>query len=117
MVLKRFLCIGVQGMLRSSQKTKISAFYHKMAKSIGAEKAQVAAARKLARAIWPMLKNGTPYQDQDEELTEREGKRMVKRAEGAPSFVTPDDLEVLANKLIDKTKTLERLAREVTDAG
>lgn len=85
--------------------------------SIRVSRSHSAAARKLTRAIWAVLKNGAPYQDQDEELTERKEKRMVRKVEDAPRSVTPDDLEVLVDRLTDKTNVLERLAQEVPDAG
>ncbi|MGI0129423.1 MAG: IS110 family transposase, partial [Thermoplasmata archaeon] len=66
MVLKRFLCIAVQGMLRASRDTSIKRFYEKKAKSIGAPKAQIAAARKLACAIWWMLTHNEAFKDEDE---------------------------------------------------
>ncbi|MGI0132115.1 MAG: IS110 family transposase [Thermoplasmata archaeon] len=117
MVLKRFLCIAVQGMLRSKQETAIKRFYAKKAKTIGAPKAQVAAARKLACAIWYMLRNEVPYRDSDDELAERKEKRMRRTAADELALPTSRDLEGVAERLMGKSGALERLAREVTGAG
>jgi transposase len=117
MVLKRFLCIAVQGMLRANQNTSIKRFYEKKSKSIGAPKAQVAAARKLACAIWWMLSHGEPFRDQDEDLTARKARRMETRAQEAPVEMTEEELDQIGQKLVAKAPVLERLAREAGNAG
>jgi transposase len=116
-VLKRFLCIAVQGMLKAKQDTSIKRFYEKKAKSIGAPKAQVAAARKLACAIWFMLSHREPFKDEDEELTARKEDRMVARARKEIEEITPERLASVGEELIGRTPLLERLAREAGDAG
>ena len=117
MVLKRFLCIAVQGMLRAKQDTTIKRFYTKKAKSIGAPKAQVAAARKLACAIWYMLSHHEAYRDADTELSERKLTKMERTATSEVALPTARDLESLGEKLTGKADALERLAREETHAG
>ena len=117
MVLKRFLCIAVQGMLRSKQETTIKRFYAKKAKTIGAAKAQVAAARKLACAIWHMLTHGEPYRDADDELTKRKTSRMARTAEQDVALPTARDLEGIGEKLTARAGALERLDREEAHAG
>lgn len=117
MVLKRFLCIAVQGMLRSKQDTTIKRFYAKKAKSIGAPKAQVAAARKLACAIWHMLSHNEAYRDADTELSERKVTKMERTATSEVALPTARDLESLGERLTGRAVALERLAREETHAG
>jgi transposase len=116
-VLKRFLCIAVQGMLRASQETAIKRFYEKKVKAIGAQKAQVAAARKLACAVWWMLTHHEAFKDQDEELTEQKAKRMQSVSERPTSEVTEEDLEEVAKALEERLPTLNRLSTEVANVG
>lgn len=117
MVLKRFLCIAVQGMLRANRDTSIKRFYEKKAKAIGAPKAQIAAARKLACAIWWMLSHSEPFNDEDEELTARKEDRMVVRAKRPSEEITTEDLDRVGEKLIERAPLLERLAKEAGNAG
>ena len=117
MVLKRFLCIAVQGMLRANRGTSINRFYEKKAKSIGSAKAQVAAARKLACAIWWMLTHGEPFRDEDEDLMARKTRRMEARSQEAMGEMTESELDRIGQKLEAKASLLERLAREAGNAG
>lgn len=117
MVLKRFLCIAVQGMLRANRDTSIKRFYERKAKAIGAPKAQIAAARKLACAIWWMLTLHEPFQDEDEELTARKEQRMEARAREPKEEVSEETLTEVGEKLIARAPLLERLAREAGNAG
>ncbi|MGI0130467.1 MAG: hypothetical protein ACREEC_10020, partial [Thermoplasmata archaeon] len=116
-VLKRFLCIAVQGMLRANQETAIRRFYEKKAKAIGAQKAQVAAARKLACAIWGMLSHHEVFKDEDEALTERKAKRMQAVSERLTPEVTEEDLKKVGKALEERLPTLSRLTTGVTNAG
>ena len=117
MVLKRFLCIAVQGMLRASRDTSIKRFYERKAKAIGTPKAQIAAARKLACAIWWMLTHNEPFKDEDEALTARKEQRMEARAREATEEISEETLTEVGEKLITHAPLLERLAREVGNAG
>jgi hypothetical protein len=116
-VLKRFLCIAVQGMLRAKQETAIRRFYEKKAKTIGTQKAQVAAARKLACAVWWMLTYHEAFKDQDEELTDRKAKRMQSVSERPTPELTAEDLEKVGKALEERLPTLSRLTAEVQNAG
>ena len=117
MVLKRFLCIAVQGMLRANRDTQIKRFYEKKAKAIGAPKAQIAAARKLACAIWWMLSHNEPFKDEDEELTVRKSQRMEIRAREIAPATSKAQLAEAGEKLIARAPLLERLAKEAGSAG
>ena len=117
LVLKRFLGIAVQGMLKAKQETAIRRFYEKKAKAIGAQKAQVAAARKLACAIWWMLSHHEAFQDQDDPLTERKAKRMQTVSQRPTPEVTVEDLEKVGRALEERLPTLSRLTSEVANGG
>ena len=67
---------AVQGMLKLTDETAVTRFYRKKEKEIGAAKAQVAAARKLACVVWAVLTYGKPYAEEDEELTVRKTTAM-----------------------------------------
>lgn len=115
-VLKYFLCCAVMGALRAKKPGKVAKFYKKKAKQIGGAKAEVAAARKLAGIVWRMLTDGVPYEEEDEDLTERKRKRMEHRAKAPAKPVSTDDLKKRADELIRKEDALRRLPapQEVT---
>jgi transposase len=112
MVLKRFLCTAVMGMLLARQETAVKRFYQKKAKQIGQAKAQVAAARKLSAVVWWILTNQHPYLEQDEGLTERKAVRLSRVAEVAPTLMSSEELEAIGSALSEKAEALDRLAQE-----
>ena len=77
-----------------------------------AARAQVAAARKLACAIWYMLSDNEPYGDADSELSDRKVTRMERTATSAAALPTARDLESAGEKLTGRAGALRRLARE-----
>ena len=115
--LNGFLRIVVQGMLWSKQDTTIKRFYTKKAKSIGAAKALVATARKLAGAIWHMPSHNEVYRDADTELTKRKVTKREHTATSEATLPTPRDLEGVAEQLTGRAVAQERLAREEARAG
>ena len=117
MVLKRFLCIAVPGMLWSKPETTLKRFYTKKAKTIGSAKAQVAAARKLAHAIWYLPSHDEPYRDVASELSDRKVTRMERTATSAAALPTARDLQSVGEKLTGRVGALERFAREEARVG
>ena len=113
MVLKRFLCGAVMGMLLARQETAIKRFYQKKAKQIGQAKAQVAAARKLSAVVWWVLTHQETYREQDEGLTERKTARLDRTAQHPPSEIGPEELEAIGVRLSKKVEPLDRLSREI----
>ena len=111
-ILKSLLCTAVQGMLKSAKETAIARFYWKKEKSIGAAKAQVAAARKLACVVWAMLTSGKPYVEEDRDLTARKKMTMDKHAMKAAAFSEQELLDI-TELLCTKTEILNRLKEEV----
>jgi transposase len=116
MVLKRFLCGAVMGMLLARQETAVKRFYQKKAKQIGQPKAQVAAARKLSAVVWWVLTHREAYREEDEELTERKAARLDRAAQHPPSEIGSEKLETIGTRLAEKVDALDRLSREV-DSG
>ncbi len=116
MVLKSFLCTAVKGMLQSGQETAVTAFYHEKVKSRPAQKALVAAARKLSGEVWKILSFEVPYSEQDAGLTERKEKRMRKTAEEPVPEISLERLEALAGRVGGKAEVLQQLQTEAGDA-
>lgn len=112
MVLKRFLCGAVMGMLLARQETSVKRFYQRKAKQIGGAKAQVAAARKLSAVVWWILTHHAPYREQDEALTERKESKLDRVASRPTVPVTPEELTALGTEVGQKAAVLERLNRE-----
>ena len=112
MASRRFLRIAVQAMLQSKQDTTIKRLYAKKAKTIGASKAQAAAARELAPAIPHLLTHEEPYRDSDTEPSERKLSKMKRTAAREVALPTAPDLESLDLQLASKAVALVRLARE-----
>ncbi len=60
--------------------TALGAFYRRMAARVGAGKAVVATARKLAGIVYDMLTTGRPYQPQTSEAYDLRNRERVRRA-------------------------------------
>ncbi|HTT45929.1 MAG TPA: transposase, partial [Thermoplasmata archaeon] len=124
MMLKSFLCTAVMAMLKASQETAVARFYREKAKSHPAQKAQVAAARKLSAEVWKILTFEVPYREQDADLTERKTTMMQRVASETIAEVSEDQMEELADRVCGKSAILGRLEeeagereQEVPDAG
>jgi transposase len=109
LVLKRFLCNAVMGMLLAKPETAVRRFYRKKAKQIGHPKAQVAAARKLSAVVWWILTYRQPYREQDESLTARKEHNLERVAEAATTTVEEPDLPAIGAELAEKASLLNRL--------
>ena len=108
MILKSLLCIAVQGMLRSTNETAITRFYRKKEKAIGAAKAQVAAARKIACVVWAVLTCGKPYVEEDEELIARKTIAMNRSSKKAVAFLE-EQLDEVTELLCRKAGVIDEL--------
>ncbi|MCI4323298.1 MAG: IS110 family transposase [Thermoplasmata archaeon] len=116
-VLKRFLCLAVQGIVRTQRKSTIAQFYEKKAKQIGAAKAQVAAARKLSGIVWHMLTYQHPYVEQSEELSIRKAENVERVARRPPMTMSAGEVEQEAEQLMLKADVLARIGPEMFDDG
>ena len=80
-VLKYALTCAVMGAVRAAKDSSVKLFYQKMIKKgVSPQKAQVAAARKMACVAWKVLSSGRPYVEEDENLTERKMKMILYNA-------------------------------------
>ena len=112
MILKSLLCTAVQGMLKSTNENAVTRFYHKKEKTIGAAKAQVAAARKLACVVWAVLTRQQPYVEESEELTARKTVAMNRSSKKAAAF-RDEQLSEVTELLCTKTVVIDKLKEEV----
>jgi transposase len=112
LVLKRFLCSAVMGMLIARQETAIKRFYLRKAKQIGPAKARVAAARKLSAVVWWILSHREAYREQDEGLTERKEVQLDRKAARPVSEVSSEGLAMIGAELAEKVDALRQLEQD-----
>ena len=112
LILKLLLCTAVQGMLKSTNETAVTRFYHKKEKTIGAAKAQVAAARKLACVVWAVLTRQQPYAEENEELTALKTVKMNRSSKKAVTF-SEEQLNEVTELLCTRSVVIDKLKEEV----
>jgi uncharacterized damage-inducible protein DinB len=111
-VLKRFLSLAVQGIVRAQRNSTIDRFYEKKAKQIGAAKAQGAAARKLSAVIWHMLTFQHLYVEQDEDRSGRKAENAERIARRPSMAMSAAEVEQEAEQLLTKADVLARIGQE-----
>jgi hypothetical protein len=80
MVLKYALTCAARGALKTKEVTSVKAFYLKLLRKGSAQKAEVAAARKMACIVWKVLSAEVPYVEEVKPLTERKTKKVERKA-------------------------------------
>jgi len=106
MILKSALTCAVRGAVSAEKSSAVKRFYLKHLKRMGAQKAEVAAARKMACIVWKVLRTGQPYREEDKRLTARKRRILswkAKRQDSASS-----DIRQLAEDLEGDVTVLER---------
>ncbi len=99
MVLKYALTCAVRGATSANKLTSIKLHYVEVKQRTGiAQKAEVAAGRKLACIVWGVLKNRRPYVEEDRRLTIKKQKRIEYLAKSEIKNTTPD-MEELAEQV------------------
>lgn len=113
-ILKYALTCAVRGAVRAAKDSSVKLFYQKMVqKGVSPQKAQVAAARKMACIAWKVLSSGCPFVQEDEYLTERKMKEMSRTASRPlPASVMPAKVQELAASLIGDVDVLDMYAEE-----
>lgn len=113
-ILKYALTCAVSGATKSVKDTSVKRFYQKMIrKGAPAQKAQVAAARKMSWIVWKVLSSGQPYEEEDVYLTQRKMKAVSSKAsKPLPADVMPAKVQELATSLIKDTDVLEMYPEE-----
>ena len=80
-VLKYALTCAVRGAVLANKNSSIKLFYRKISKKgVSPQKAQIAAARKVACIVWKVLSSKQPYTEQDDHMTKRNIKIMSSKA-------------------------------------
>ena len=87
MILKSALTCAVRGAVSAGKSSAVKRFYLKQLKKMGAQKAEVAAARKMACIVWKVLTIQQPYREEDKRLTAR--KRRIPLMEGEAARQRP----------------------------
>jgi transposase len=107
MVLKYALTCAVRGAVSARKNSAVKRFYLKHCKRMGAQKAEVAAARKMACIVWKLLTIRQPYREEDERLTARKKRILAWKAKRQEKN-TPSDIRKLAETLMGNTAILEK---------
>ncbi len=91
MILKYALTCAVRGAVSANKYTAIKSHYLEVSHRTGiAQKAEVAAARKLACIVWGVLKSRRPYVEEDRRLTTKKQKRKEYLAKREIKDTTPN---------------------------
>lgn len=86
LILKSTPCSAIERMLESSSETTVTGFYCREEKTIGAAKAQIAAARKLTCVVWAILTPCQPYIEESEESVARKMASMNRSSKKSVAF-------------------------------
>jgi len=106
MILKSALTCAVRGAVSAEKSSAVKRFYLKRLKRMGAQKAEVAAARKMACIVWKVLTIQQPYREEDKRLTARKRRILSWKAKRQDS--DPSDIRQLAEDLVGDITVLER---------
>lgn len=107
-VLKYALTCAVRGAILANKNSSIKLFYRKISKKgVSPQKAQIAAARKMACIVWKVLRSKQPYTEQDDHMTKRKMKIMSSKAMRIiPTSVMPSKVSELVRNLVDDIDVL-----------
>ena len=123
MILKYALTCAARGAVSASKRTAVKTHYLKVKRRTGnAQKAEVAAARKLACVAWSVLKNGMSYAEEDSRLTLRKQKRVdflaKRQTEPAPELKElTDQVKASAETVAMYPMDLDRAFGEAEEDG
>ena len=106
MILKSALTCAVRGAVSAEKNSAVKRFYLKHSRRMSAQKAEVAAARKMACIIWKVLTTQQSYMEEDKRLTARKRMRLILKAKRQDS--TPSNIHQLAKDLVGDVTILER---------
>ena len=106
MVLKYAFTCAVRGAVSAEKNSAVKRFYLRHSKKIGAQKAEVAAARKMACIVWKVLRTQQPYREEDKCLTARKMMRLSWKAKRQNSY--PIDIRRLGEALVGDVAILQK---------
>jgi transposase len=107
MVLKYALTCAVRGAVSARKNTAVKRFYLKHCKRMGNQKAEVAAARKMACVVWKVLTTHQPYREEDERLTAKKKRILAWKAKRQEKNIS-SDIRQLTETLMGETAILEK---------
>lgn len=107
MILKYALTCAVRGAVSAGKSTAVKRFYLKHCKRTGTQKAEVAAARKMACIVWKVLTTHQPYREEDEQLTAKKKRPLAWKAKRQDKNL-PTDIHQLTETLMGETSILEK---------
>jgi transposase len=107
MVLKYAFTCAVRGAVAARKSSAVKRFYLKQRKRLGAQKAEVAAARKMACIVWKVLTSRQPYRDEDKRLTARKRRILAWKAK-RPEMKEQRNIRQLAETLEEDAAILEK---------
>jgi len=99
MVLKYALTCALRGAVAARKNSAVKRFYLKRRKRLGAQKAEVAAARKMACVVWKVLSTRQPYREEDKQLTARKRRILYSKAKREGRRSVTGDIPQLAQSL------------------
>jgi transposase len=108
MVLKYALTCALRGAVAARKNSAVKRFYLKRRKRLGAQKAEVAAARKMACVVWKVLSTRQPYREEDKQLTARKRRILYSKAKREDGRNVTGDIPQLAQSLEGDAAILER---------
>lgn len=115
-VLKYALTCAVRGAVKAKANSAVKRFYMKqMKRGVAPQKAEVAAARKLACIVWKMLTSKRRYVEEDAYLTGRKARGIAAKARrgDVPNAAKPGDVAALAKSLMSNADVLERYPEDM----
>jgi len=115
MILKSALTCAVRGAVSAEKSSAVKRFYLKRLRRIGAQKPEVAAARKMACIVWKVLRTRQPYREEDKRLTARKRRILAWKAKRQES--DPSDIRQLAEDLVGDVAVLERYPVDFEESG
>jgi len=107
MVLKYAFTCAVRGAASARKNSAVKRFYLKQRKRLGAQKAEVAAARKMACVVWKVLSTRQSYREEDKRLTVRK-RRILSWKAKQQDRSNPGDIRQLAETLEGEVTILEK---------
>ena len=117
MVLKYALTCAVRGAVLTKRPTAVKAFYLKLLKKGAAQKAEVAAARKMACVVWGVLSVKEPYVEESKPLTEKKQREAAFKAkrEVPDAISNRSSIASLVNDISHHADTLARYPKDIEE--
>jgi len=114
MILKYAFTCAVRGAVSAEKNSAVKRFYLKHCKRMGTQKAEVAAARKMACVVWKVLTTHQPYREEDERLTAKKKRILAWKAKRQEKNIS-SDIRQLTETLMGDVSILQRYPVEFNE--